>query len=59
MEGTATMNFLSKKLNLYYSFINIRLFFFIYILVLLARPKKKKRKEKFHPGFSITSDISV
>lgn len=33
-------------------------FFLIYILVLLARPKKK-RKEKYYPGFSITSDISV
>lgn len=36
----------------------LQFLFFIYILVLLARPKKK-RKEMFHPGFSITSDISV
>lgn len=33
--------------------------FFFYIHLSASGQAKKKRKEKFHPGFSITSDISV
>lgn len=44
MEGTATMNFLSKKLNLYYSFINLRLFFNIHFSASGQAKKKKERK---------------
>lgn len=47
-----------QKIESVLQFYKYTSFFFIYILVLLARPKKK-RKEKYYPGFSITSDISV
>lgn len=47
-----------QKIESVLQFYKYTSFFYIHLSA-SGQAKKKKRKEKFHPGFSITSDISV